>query len=45
MIKAIACHLPIVTCLGEFMRVRHSYGFLQAIAITQTIADNTSQYI
>ncbi|WP_448274287.1 O-linked N-acetylglucosamine transferase family protein [Nostoc sp. DSM 114160] len=44
-LDAIACHLPIVTCPGEFMRGRHSYGFLQAIAVTQTIADDPSQYI
>ncbi len=44
-LDAIACHLPIVTCPGEFMRGRHSYGFLQAIAVRQTIADDTSQYI
>lgn len=44
-LDAIACHLPIITCPGEFMRGRHSYGFLQAIAVTQTIADDTSQYI
>ncbi|MEH2065456.1 MAG: hypothetical protein V7K50_24885 [Nostoc sp.] len=44
-LDAIACHLPIVTCPGEFMRGRHSYGFLQAIGVTQTIADDTSKYI
>ncbi|MEH1911368.1 O-linked N-acetylglucosamine transferase, SPINDLY family protein [Nostoc sp.] len=44
-LDAIACHLPIVTCPGEFMRSRHSYGFLQAIGVTETIADNSWQYI
>ncbi|BAY13709.1 O-linked N-acetylglucosamine transferase, SPINDLY family protein [Calothrix sp. NIES-2098] len=44
-LDAIACHLPIVTCPGELMRGRHSYGFLQAIGVTDTIADDTQQYI
>ncbi|MBN3899521.1 MAG: hypothetical protein HWQ41_30925 [Nostoc sp. NOS(2021)] len=44
-LDAIACHLPIVTCPGEFMRSRHSYGFLQAIGVTETIADDSRQYI
>ncbi|MBE9000693.1 MULTISPECIES: hypothetical protein [unclassified Nostoc] len=44
-LDAIACHLPIVTCPGEFMRGRHSYGFLQTMGITETIADDASQYI
>ncbi|MEH2250669.1 O-linked N-acetylglucosamine transferase, SPINDLY family protein [Nostoc sp.] len=44
-LDAIACHLPIVTCPGEFMRGRHSYGFLQAIGVTETIADDVWQYI
>lgn len=44
-LDAIACHLPIVTCPGEFMRGRHSYGFLQAMGVTETIADDASQYI
>ncbi len=44
-LDAIACHLPIVTCPGEFMRGRHSYGFLQAMGVTETIADDAGQYI
>jgi predicted O-linked N-acetylglucosamine transferase (SPINDLY family) len=44
-LDAIACHLPIVTCPGEFMRGRHSYGFLQTMGVTETIADDASQYI
>ncbi|OUL28866.1 hypothetical protein [Nostoc sp. 106C] len=44
-LDAIATHLPIVTCPGEFMRGRHSYGFLQAIGVTETIADDAWQYI
>ncbi|MDZ8052822.1 MAG: glycosyl transferase family 1 [Aulosira sp. ZfuVER01] len=44
-LDAIACHLPIVTCQGELMRGRHSYGFLQAIGVTETIADDVWQYI
>ncbi|MEH2443466.1 O-linked N-acetylglucosamine transferase, SPINDLY family protein [Nostoc sp.] len=44
-LDAIACDLPIVTCPGEFMRGRHSYGFLQAMGVTETIADDAEQYI
>lgn len=44
-LDAIASHLPIVTSAGEFMRGRHSYGFLQAIGVTETIADDSRQYI
>lgn len=44
-LDAIATHLPIVTCAGEFMRGRHSYGFLQAIGVTETIANDAQQYI
>ncbi|MEN9216249.1 MAG: hypothetical protein Q6K90_02860 [Gloeomargarita sp. HHBFW_bins_162] len=44
-LDAIACHLPVVTCPGEFMRGRHSYGFLQAMGVTETIATDAAQYI
>lgn len=44
-LDAIACHLPIVTCPGEFMRGRHSYGFLQAMGVTETVADDAWEYI
>lgn len=44
-IESIACNLPIVTCPGEFMRSRQSYGILQRLAITETIAQNEPEYI
>ncbi|QUS60870.1 tetratricopeptide repeat protein [Synechocystis sp. PCC 7338] len=43
--QAIACGLPIVTCPGEFMRSRHSYGMLKMIDVTETIAQNPEEYI
>jgi len=42
---AIACGLPVVTCPGEMMRARHSYGILQMLGVTETIAKNESEYI
>lgn len=42
---AIACGLPVVTCPGEFMRGRLSYGILQAIRVTNTIASTEAEYI
>jgi predicted O-linked N-acetylglucosamine transferase (SPINDLY family) len=44
-LDAIACGLPIVTCPGEFMRGRQSYGILKRLNITETIAKNESEYI
>lgn len=44
-LEAIACHLPIVTCPGEFMRSRHTYSFLKMIDITDTIARDEADYI
>ncbi|MBF2009305.1 MAG: glycosyl transferase family 1 [Chlorogloeopsis fritschii C42_A2020_084] len=44
-LEAIACHLPIVTCPGEFMRGRHTYSFLKMIGVTDTIAQNEAEYI
>ncbi|WP_315792062.1 tetratricopeptide repeat protein [Fischerella sp. JS2] len=44
-LEAIACKLPIVTCPGEFMRGRHSYGILQMLGVTDTIAKNEDEYI
>lgn len=44
-LDAISCHLPIVTCPGELMRGRHTYGFLQAMGVTDTIAADPAQYI
>jgi predicted O-linked N-acetylglucosamine transferase (SPINDLY family) len=44
-LEAIACNLPIVTCLGEFMRGRHSDSFLKMLGVTDTIAQNEAEYI
>lgn len=44
-LEAIACNLPIVTCPGEFMRGRHSYGILKMLGITDTIAQSEAEYI
>jgi protein O-GlcNAc transferase len=42
---AVACHLPLVTCAGELMRGRQSYGILQMLGVTDTIAYNEAEYI
>ncbi len=44
-LEAIACNLPVVTCPGAFMRGRHSYGILQALGVTETIAQTEAGYI
>jgi predicted O-linked N-acetylglucosamine transferase (SPINDLY family) len=44
-LEAIACNLPIVTCPGEFMRGRHSYGILKMLGVTETIAKTEAEYI
>jgi predicted O-linked N-acetylglucosamine transferase (SPINDLY family) len=44
-LEAIACYLPVVTCPGEFMRGRHSYSFLRMLEVTDTIAQNETEYI
>jgi predicted O-linked N-acetylglucosamine transferase (SPINDLY family) len=44
-LEAIACGLPIVTCPGEFMRGRHSYGILKMLGVTDTIAPTEAEYI
>ncbi|MCP6762062.1 MAG: O-linked N-acetylglucosamine transferase, SPINDLY family protein [Fischerella sp. CENA71] len=44
-LEAIACNLPIVTCPGEFMRGRHSDSFLKMLGVTDTIAQNETEYI
>ena len=44
-LEAIACNLPIVTCPGEFMRGRHSYGILKMLGVTETIATDEAEYI
>lgn len=43
--EAIACGLPIVTCPGELMRGRQSYGMLNLIGVTDTIAHNPQEYV
>lgn len=44
-LDAIACGLPIVTLPGELMRSRQSYGMLEIIEVTETIARDERQYI
>lgn len=44
-LEAVACNLPVVTCPGEFMRGRHSYGILRMLGVTDTIAQNEAEYI
>lgn len=44
-LEAIACKLPVVTCPGDFMRGRHSYGILRMLGVTDTIAESEAQYI
>jgi hypothetical protein len=43
--EAIACSLPIVTCPGQMMRARQSYGMLKMIDVTETIARTEIEYI
>ncbi|AFZ53327.1 O-linked N-acetylglucosamine transferase, SPINDLY family protein [Cyanobacterium aponinum] len=42
---AVSCDLPIVTCPGEFMRSRHSYGILKMIDMEETITYSEKEYI
>ncbi len=44
-LDAIATNLPIVTCPGELMRGRQSYGMLKIIGVTDTVAQNEEEYI
>ncbi|MEG4573207.1 tetratricopeptide repeat protein [Microcoleus sp. N3A4] len=44
-LEAIACNLPIVTCPGELMRSRQSYGMLKILGLIDTIAKNEAEYI
>jgi predicted O-linked N-acetylglucosamine transferase (SPINDLY family) len=44
-LEAIACGLPIVTCPGELMRSRHSYGILKRMGVTETIAQDEAEYV
>ncbi len=43
-IEAISCGLPVVTLPGPFMRGRHSYAMLEMMEVTQTIAQDKSDY-
>lgn len=44
-LDSIACNLPIVTCPGETMRSRQSYGMLKILGITETVAQTEDEYI
>jgi len=44
-LHAITCNLPVVTCRGQLMRSRHSYAMLKMMDITETIAQNETEYI
>ena len=44
-LDAIACGLPIVTLPTELMRGRQSYGMLNIIGVSETIAENEKEYI
>ena len=44
-LDAIACSLPVVTCPGEVMRSRQSYGMLKIIGVTDTVAKDEAEYI
>ncbi|MBD2097883.1 tetratricopeptide repeat protein [Trichocoleus sp. FACHB-591] len=44
-LEAIACQLPVVTCLGKMMRSRHSYAVLKQLGVTEAIAANETEYI
>lgn len=44
-LDALACHLPVVTYPGEFMRGRHSSGFLQTMGVTTTLAADAAEYV
>ncbi|MGB3403473.1 MAG: tetratricopeptide repeat protein [Microcoleaceae cyanobacterium] len=44
-LDAIACNLPIVTHEGSLMRSRQTAGILKRINVTETLAQNQSEYI
>ncbi|OKH30363.1 hypothetical protein NIES2119_31090 [[Phormidium ambiguum] IAM M-71] len=44
-LDSITCNLPLVTCVGELMRSRQSYGILKMLGVTDTIAKNPTEYI
>jgi predicted O-linked N-acetylglucosamine transferase (SPINDLY family) len=43
--EAIACELPIVTLPAEFMRGRQSSAILKELGVTDTIANNSEEYV
>jgi predicted O-linked N-acetylglucosamine transferase (SPINDLY family) len=44
-LAALACNLPVLTCPGEFMRGRMSYGMLEMLGLSETIAQDEAEYI
>ena len=44
-LHALRNSLPIVTCPGELVRGRYTYGILQRMGLTETIAQNEAEYI
>ncbi len=42
---ALTCNLPVVTCPGELMLGRQSYGILKMLGVEETIAYNEQEYI
>ncbi|MFN3361156.1 MAG: tetratricopeptide repeat protein [Pseudanabaenaceae cyanobacterium] len=44
-LEALACHLPVVTVPGKFMRGRHSLAMLTQLQVTETIGSNLEEYI
>jgi protein O-GlcNAc transferase len=44
-LAALACNLPVVTYPGEVMRGRMSYGMLKMLGLSETIAQDESEYI
>ena len=44
-LQALAWPIPVVTCPNQFMRGRHSYGILQTLGVTETIAHSEQEYI
>jgi len=43
--EAVACGLPVVTVPGELMRARHSYAILSQLGVTETIAQDSADYV
>ncbi len=44
-LDSLVYDLPIVTCPGQLMRGRQSYGILNRMGVTETIASNPDEYI